>query len=115
MSISRAGARQKGHQWERDVANDLKKVDPEARRNVSESQQGGLDICTTLPWSIQCKSWANEKNCLKALEQANEHKTKDSMPVALVKVNRQKPIAVLYYDDYLSLVKLLNSLQIYQL
>jgi hypothetical protein len=49
-----ASSRKKGHSFEREVAGDLRSIDPGAKRNL-EYQKGGSDIDTSLPYSIQCK------------------------------------------------------------
>lgn len=105
MSKGRA-ARAKGHSFECDIANKLKPLDPSARRNVSESQQGSFDILTELPLAIQCKSLARWTRTPHAIwQQAKDH-AGDRTPVGVVKITRKAPIlVVLAWEDYYTMLE----------
>lgn len=111
-------SRVKGHTWERSVAIKLReRLDPHARRNVSETQEGTVDIETSLPLGIQCKalkSWALSPTAIYAQAAIGTKKLNDrrkpgepeKIPVGIVKINRKSPSLVLIaLDHFLDLLE----------
>lgn len=99
-------ARTKGHSFERLVAILLREIDPDARRNVEETQKAGHDIKTNLRFGIQCKclsQWRLHPDQIMA--QAEKPCTKDQIPLGVVKIDRKKPVAIMYLDDFVKWVK----------
>ena len=94
-------ARRRGHDLERQVARDLREFDPTAIRNL-EYQEGSVDICTKLPFAIQCKNQANP-SVWQALREA-ESAANSKMPLAVVRRGKQT-VAVLYWKDFLKILK----------
>lgn len=114
MSASSKGkaARRKGHNWERSVAILLRDIDPTAKRNVEECQEASVDIKTKLPFGIQCKALRNwSKNPSQILRQAAHGTPGGKSPLAIVKVDRQEPVACLYLFDFLDLLKKIQTLE----
>ena len=103
--VSHAGARQKGLQFERDVANAIGHVYPEAKRHLeyqADSAQEGRDISNTGPYAIQCKNLQNYVP-IKTIKEVN--KTKDNRPVLITKGNKMKPVVVMYFDDWIKMLE----------
>lgn len=119
-----ARERRKGHDFERKVARDLRKIDPSARR-VLEYQEGlGYDIhLERLPIIVQVKS-AKRVGFIAALQEAVEAKERlniahssklearrergvveEKMPLAVCKVTGKGEYAVIRWADMLKLLK----------
>lgn len=98
------GSRLKGLGWERQVASDLRAVDPTAKRNLEYQEGGTRDIVTRLPFKIQAK---NQKvpQFLLAVREANQDKHKDEMGLGAVKVTNKGEYAVMKWEDFLNLLK----------
>lgn len=94
--------RNKGHNFERDVANRLKQVFPKAKRHL-ESQADeaakGIDLSNVGPFGIQCKAYANYAPINK-IEEVNE-----GIPVLITKGNNKTTVVCMYFDDWLELLK----------
>lgn len=101
--VSGAGARAKGHQWERDAVNDFKEIDPSAKRNLEYQEGMGYDISTNLPYRIQCKC-QKQINWLKALGEA-DNGDESVMPVVAGKVTGKGKYAFMKWSDFIQLVK----------
>lgn len=87
--------RTKGHSFERFIARELQSLDPEARRNVTETQEGSYDISTSLPIAIQCKcmkKWHISPHEIYA--QAALH-AKTRQPVGVVRIDNKRPDLVI--------------------
>lgn len=108
--MSGSYARRKGHSFERDIANRLKALDPTARRNVTETQEGSFDITTELPLAIQCKSlgrWSLTPHVI--WEQAHMH-AKGRMPVGVVKITHKAPeLVILAWDDFYKMIESIHE------
>lgn len=108
MGVKGRGARAKGHSFEREIANRLKAIDPMARRNVSESQEGSFDILTRLPIAIQCKCFARwHVSPHDVFEQAQKH-AGNRMPLGVVRISRKRPDLVLMdFEDFMKILEVL--------
>ena len=118
--------RRQGHNWEREVINDLRNALPDAdfdsSRNASRALDNrGIDVYTSIPVSIQCKKAIERRQSLQIcvdslirLKNQNE-----VLPVLLHKMTSKKKgakrettlhkFAILLYEDYLELMKLLGK------
>lgn len=100
------GCRTKGHSFERWVANELKKVFPEARRHL-EYQMGealGRDIANTGDYLFQCKR--NKKYCsIKAIKEIQICPIEGGVPVLVTKGDGEEPLAVLPFRELVKLLK----------
>lgn len=107
MAVSGAGARRKGHAFERWFAQVWRVFDPTCKRNMSESQQAGHDIITNTPFGFQLKRWSNWRgNPNQVLKQAKDACSQLQIPVAVVKTDRDEPVVCMYLDDWMELVAL---------
>ena len=88
---------------ERRVAKIIQKHDETARRAwLSRTVEGPIDIITSLPISIDCKSTVNRESIrihLSDLKKIRENDDNLGMIVASIKYGR--PIAVLDFEDFL--------------
>lgn len=100
--VSGKGARTKGHQWERDVVNSIKDLDMYAKRMLEYQEGLGIDIDTSLPYLIQCKS-QKRVNWLSALSEIPH--IKDKIPVVAGKVTGKGEFAFLRWSDFIILMK----------
>lgn len=113
--VSHAGARQKGLQFERDVANAIGHVYPEAKRHLeyqADSAQEGRDISNTGPYAIQCKNLQNYVP-IKTIKEVT--KTKDNRPVLITKGNKMKPVVVMYFDDWVKMLEEIKGRELMEL
>ncbi len=108
-------SRLKGHNWEREVANILKPIFPDAKRGFQT--RGGTseepDVEGT-PFYIECKRM-KRCNPIAALRQAEVALYKetdegtirvdDRAPLAVCKSDRQKATVTMYLDDFLPLIR----------
>ncbi len=95
--------RTKGHSWERRIANDLKPIDPSAKRLLEYQEGMGIDIDTKLPLRIQCKSSFQASKGLTGLAEAGEEAGK--LSVCALKVTQKGEFAILHWADFLDLYK----------
>ncbi len=87
-------SRTKGHSFERYIAGRLRPYDLGARRNVSETQFGSVDIVTKLPFGIQCKRfscWRTTPITIynQAVEGVVAYGHNGIMPIGIIKVDRE--------------------------
>ena len=99
--VSGKGARSKGHQWERQIARDLREIDQTAKRNLEYQEGSGYDIDTTLPYRIQAKS-RKQINFLSALQEIPEND--GNIPVVAGKITGKGEYAFMKWSDFLWLV-----------
>ena len=95
-------SRRKGHQFERDIANKLKEIYPQARRHLEfhkDDASLGIDLINTGDFGIQCKAYARYAPINK-IEEVNH-----GIPVLITKGNNLKPVVCMYLDDWINLVK----------
>jgi len=95
-------ARRKGHQFERDMANELKCVFPEARRhleNHKEDAAKGIDLMNCEPFGIQLK-------CYKDYVPINRiNEVTEGIPVLITKGDRLEPMVVMSLKNWMKLLK----------
>lgn len=106
-----AASRTKGHAWEREVAILLRPIFPNARRGLSQTRDGAdvPDVDCT-PYWLECKK-GKRTNPRAALEQAFNAAVSKGLggdprpPVAICYDDRERPVAMMYLDDWLALVQ----------
>lgn len=104
--MSGSTSRRKGHQFERDVANRLKPIYPDAKRGVLQCRSGSevADVENT-PWWIECKCGARP-NVMGAYEQAVEAAGEDPRPIAVVShKDRGRLLVTMAFDSWERLIK----------
>ena len=98
-------SRTKGHSFERECANDFKGIGfPDAKRNLTETQTGGqgIDLVGTGDFDVQCK----RKKSYVSINTIDEiPKVKDRIRVLVTKADRKPAMAVIEYDDFLTLIR----------
>jgi hypothetical protein len=101
----------KGKQFERDVANALGHIFPEAQRllEYQASNVIGVDIEGTYPFLIQCKNHQNY--C--SIGTINEVKIQSSqdIPVLITKGIRMEAMAVLPFEKFVTLLEVVYGLR----
>lgn len=97
--------RNKGHSFERLVAARLKDVFPEAKRHLEFQVQEakGYDLDNTGRLKIQCKAYKKYAPISYIHEVSTESKT--DIPVLVTKGDREKPVAVLFLDDFIDILR----------
>lgn len=103
--VSHKGARAKGLQFERDVANAIGHVFPEAKRHLEyqgDSAQEGRDISNTGVYAIQCKNLQNYVP-IKTIKEVN--RTSENRPVLVTKGNKMEPVVVMYFSDWVKMLE----------
>jgi hypothetical protein len=106
-------SRQKGAQGERDVANMLKPVYPDAARGGLLQSQYGKDsnACDVehTPWFIEVKRGARP-NIQGAMDQANDA-TDGRPPLVITRKDRGQWLATLELDRFIHIIKILKEYQ----
>jgi len=113
MAIKPQSAKQKGRllqQWVRDklYASFTQLEDGDIRSTSMGA--GGEDLLFSpaarklFPYSVECKN--NSKNAIyKVMSQATANCPKGATPLAIVKADRQKPLAVVDAEHFFKLIK----------
>ena len=97
--------RRKGHSFEREVANDIKHIFPEAKRQLEyqTDECQGVDIANTGRYKIQCKNHKRyvSVNTIKEIEC-----DKKDVPIVVTKGRRILPaMAILPWKDLIDLIR----------
>lgn len=104
-------SRTKGHSFERKIAGEFRDElgFKEARRQLEYHTRDarGIDIQNTYPFAVQCK----RKRGYSSVNTIKDVMYDDNLPVPLLitQADRDEPIAVLYWEDLKSILKLVNS------
>lgn len=110
--VSHKQALKKGKQFEREIANRLGHIFPEAERMLEyqASKVIGVDIEGTDRIKIQCK---NRQNYC-PVGTINEIRTKDpnDIPVLVTKGNRLEAMAVLPFEKFVTLLEIAYGLEL---
>ncbi len=96
--------RRKGHNFEREVAKQLRSIGfANAHRHLEYQKEElyNVDIDETGEFLIQCK---NKKNYVAISELAKIDNT-NGMPIVVTKASRKEPIAIIRWSDLLMLIK----------
>jgi hypothetical protein len=107
VSLSGAGARRKGHDYEREVARIFAEVfGPERVRRGLQYRDGAdaPDVVTPVFW-VECKR-GKRTEPKAALKQALEASLgKGLWPIAVCKDDKAPPIVTMHLEDFLELVR----------
>ena len=100
-----AASRNKGHNFERDIARRFRDLFPAAKRGIQTRFGGGEAADVIVPhFHLELKRWKS-CNIKKALQQATEECEAGKVPVAICKDDRKRETVTMYLDDFLPLVK----------
>ncbi len=96
-------SRTKGHAYERKIAQKLRHLFPDAKRNVTEQQTGGqgIDLVDTGNLFIQCKRLMGYAP-INRIEEVNC--PKEGIPVLITKGDRKPDMVVLSLVDFLTIL-----------
>lgn len=104
-------SRTKGHQFERDIANDFKEMGWDSARRQLEYQEGlGVDLENTYPFQVQCKRYKDYCPISK-IEEVNPDK--GEIPMLITKGDRKKAVCVMYWEDVQEMIERLRYYKIY--
>lgn len=101
--------RQKGHDFERWVAKRLRKIFPKARRHLEYhgiDSEAGIDLVDTGEFLIQCKRLKRYAS-ITAIKEVRVDPIEGGIPVLVTQANREEPMAVLPFEDFVRLMELL--------
>lgn len=113
MAISTSSAKAKGRklqQWARDqILASFPSLDVSDVRSTSMGASGedvllskaGRDV---FPYSVECKA-LNKIAAYKFLDQATSNCPDNAEPVAIIKADRRKPLALMDADHFFNLIK----------
>lgn len=101
----------KGKQFERDIANALGHIFPEAQRMLEYQASNGIgvDIEGTDPFLIQCKNHANY--CSVGTINEVRKQREDQIPVLVTKGIRLEAMAVLPFEKFVTLLEVAYGLR----
>jgi hypothetical protein len=95
-------SRTKGHSFERKIAQEFRRIYPEAQRQLEYqlNQCQGVDLKNTGPFKIQCK-------CKKSYSPINaiEEIKAEGIKMLVTKADRKAAVACLYLDDLLDILE----------
>lgn len=99
-------ARTKGHSFERLIAASLRLVFPGARRQLEYHSRDakGIDIQECGPYRIQCKKLKSYAS-VNTIKEVQCDRELGDIPVLVTAGDNLEPVAVLFYSDFLRLVK----------
>lgn len=104
-------SRTKGLNFEREIANSLKHIFPDASRQLEfqENEARGVDLKGTGHWAIQCKV---RKTRHVPMATINEIKAlPHEIPLLISKVNRGQTLCVLPWKNLLTLLEQVKDLK----
>lgn len=95
----------KGKQYEREIANELGHIFPDAQRMLEYQGSNGIgvDLENTDIFRIQCKCWANYANPNVIFE---IREPKPHIPVLVTKANNRPSMAVLPFKEFVTLLEI---------
>lgn len=101
----------KGKQFERDIANALAHIFPEAQRMLEYQASNviGVDIEGTWPFLIQCKNHQNY--CSVSTINEVRTQTDNDIPVLITKGIRMEAMAVLPFEKFVTLLEVAYGLR----
>lgn len=99
-----ASVRAKGHSFERDCAQALRKLYPDAKRHLENqfSEAQGYDLEGTGPFRFQCKAYSKYAPVAKIEEVQH---TKDQIPGLITKGDNKKPVVCIYLGDFIKILE----------
>jgi hypothetical protein len=106
MAVSGRGARQKGLNFERDVANKLRGIFPGARRQLEFQIEdaNGVDLQNTGPFKFQCKKLKRYAP-VATIREIKFEPLAGEVPVLVTAGDREPAMAVLSFNDFIWLLE----------
>ena len=111
MAISGAGRRAKGAAFEREIADALRRIWPDARRNLSQTRsakQEGGDVLGVSPYHVECKRGvATIQSAMRQACADSQSATAadGNVPVVVSRQDRGQTLVTMLLDDWLTLVR----------
>ena len=100
--------RKKGHNFERQIANELREVGFKEAKRALEYQEGtGIDLQGTGRFRIQCKNKKLYVNPSVINEVPVEN---GDIPILVTKAMRKRPMVCMYWDDFKRMLKDINMM-----
>lgn len=98
-------SRRKGHQFEREIAIALRPVFPAARRHLEyqDAEANGVDLVETGNFRFQCKK-LKQYAPVTAINEIICDRMLGDVPVLVTQGDSLPPIAVLHFDDFLTIL-----------
>jgi hypothetical protein len=96
--------RTKGHAYEREIAKALRRIFPDAQRNITESRGGeknGIDLENTGRLAIQCKRYAKYA----PIQKIKEVPDGDHIPALVTRGDNKRTVICLYLDDFIDILE----------
>jgi len=95
-------SRRKGHQYERDIVNKLKKIFPKCKRRLEYQQLDvrGIDLDNTGSFSIQCKR-GRRYAPVNTLEEVGG----TGIKMLITRADKKRSVACMYLDDLLMILE----------
>lgn len=105
--ISHAGARKKGHDFERWTANEFKKVFPDAARQMEYQIEDakGIDVKNTGDYLVQCKR-GRKYGSIAKIHEVQVCPMQGGVPVLVTRGDETEAMAVLPFKEFLRLLKI---------
>lgn len=94
-------SRTKGHAYEREIANALRPLFPEACRQLEYQEGLGVDIANTGRLRIQCKRYKGYAP-LSKIEEADNG---EGIPVLVTRADRKKTLVALPWEDFIEILQ----------
>lgn len=106
------GVRQRGHQYERDVVNELKDMGFTAKTSRAQSKNRddlGVDIVTNAPFNIQCKCLNTFKSPVHVLSRMPEERKHN---IVMMKVVNRGQYVVMSKESFYKLLTTIKKKRI---
>jgi len=103
---SKSYGRTKGLAFERFIANELKIIFPEIRRQLEFQVQDakGVDLQNSGVFKIQCKKYADYVS-ISTINEAQYNNLLGEMPVLISAGTNKEPMVVMRFEDWIELIK----------
>ena len=99
-----AMSRNKGHTFERDIANDLTAdMGVKVKRNLDQTREGKNDL-NLPPFRIECKRY-RAIGVMKWMKQAIAACELSDTPVVIARADKEDPIVIMLYSDWKRLAR----------
>lgn len=98
--------REKGHKFEREVANIFKEIFPEARRHLEYqmSEANGVDLVGTGNYRIQCKR-GRKYSSLSKIKEVTAEEYLGEVPVLVTQGDHERILVALPIEEFIRLLK----------
>jgi hypothetical protein len=108
--MSGKSSRTKGHSFERFIANELKAIFPNAKRQLEYQIDSckGVDLSDTGKFKIQCKKHKSYVS-IGTIAEVKCDRANGDIPMLITAGDRKEPIAALYLSDLIPLLKQLKD------